>query len=126
MIQAQSDEIDDKYRMQLSFPDFIHSKLCKYFNKQVTSKAKNRYTISKALKMMNVTSEEFKNCWQFVKKNTTHEELFCLLKEARFGPRDVALAPKLDFVRKVLQRHEDAKVCVFSLSSSISFLHLLL
>ena len=72
--------------------------------------------MSNALKMMNVSSKEFASCWQFVKKSTPPEELFSLLKDAGFGPRDAEISPKLEFVREVLQRYkENTKVLFWSL-----------
>ena len=80
-----------------------------------------KYALSKVLKMMNVPSKEFAKCWNFIKKNTTHEELFCLVKDAGFGPRDVALFSKVAFVRKVLQRYKDANVVWVSVFQSCPF-----
>ena len=61
---------------------------------------------------MNVTSQEFAKCWEFMKKKTTNEELFCLFKDAEFRSPIAMTTGKLDFVRKVLQRYNDTKVCV--------------
>ena len=70
-----------------------------------------RYSLFKVLKMTNVISDEFAKCWKFVKNKATDDGLFRLWKEAGFGPLSCAeTSSKVDFVHKVLQRYQEAKV----------------
>ena len=94
--------------MRVQVPDRIQSRWCKH----VKINTHVGYSIAVVLKMMNVTSQEFSKCWEFMKKSTTDEELFCLFKDAGFCPGVSISSGKLDFVRKVLQRYNDAKVFV--------------
>ena len=77
------------------------------------------YSLFKVLKILNVTSQEFEKSWRFVDESATDDEIFRLLKEAGFGARSGAISPRIDFVRKVLQRYKEAKVflCVCMLYS---------
>ena len=70
------------------------------------------YSLFKVLKILNVTSQEFEKSWRFVDESATDDEIFRLLKEAGFGTRPGAISPRMDFVRKVLQRYKEAKVFV--------------
>ena len=70
------------------------------------------YSLFKVLKILNVTSQEFEKCWRFVDDSATEDEIFGLLKEAGFGVRSGAISPRINFVRKVLQRYKEAKVFV--------------
>ena len=122
IIQGRRDEDDDVYRMRVHVPDRIHSRLCEHLKREESPVG---YSISAPLKMLNVTSQEFSECWGFIKNSTTDEELFCLFKDAGFGSSVPVTTRKLDFVRIVLQRYNDAQVFL-SLCLIISRLRYLL
>ena len=108
--QGQIGVQNSVYNFRFFVPPRLHSRWSKHM--EVQGKLQFKYKLSKILKMTNVPSKEFAKCWEFIKKNTTHEELFCLLKDG-FSLVEAggdAASPKVDFVRKVLQRYEDAKV----------------
>ena len=101
------------YEFWLSVPPRLRSRWSKHVRRQGGNVSfQYKFSLSKMLRMTNVTSDEFAKCWEFVKKNTTHEDIFRLLKEAGFGHRYAALFTKLNFVRKVVQRCKDEKVFV--------------
>ena len=110
------------YRMVLQVPDRIHSRWCEHAKIDSPSSRVVQYRVSAVLKMMNVTSQEFAECWEFITKNTSHDEIFYLLKDAGFGPSIHVTSAKLDFVRKVIQRYHDAKVFFVTIFQSYIFL----
>ena len=111
-MQAKYAEDDNVYRMSLYVPASVHTRWSEHVKQRARIKD-FAYNISNGLKMMNVTSKEFAKCWQFMKKSTTDEELFCLLKDAGFGPPHAAIPPKVEFIRKVLQRYKDDTTVLF-------------
>ena len=110
------------YRMVLQVPDRIHSRWREHAKLDSSRRRVVKYTVSAALKMMNVTSQEFAKCWEFITKNASHDELFYLLKDAGFGSSILVTSAKLDFVRKVIQRYNDAKVFFVTIFQSYIFL----
>ena len=116
-IQGQIDKPDYDYGFRVYVPRRIHSRWSKHLKMQGLQVSKVRvrmYSIETVLKMAGITSDEFAKCWKFMGDNATDDELFRLFKEAGFGTHSSAIAPKIDFLSKVLQRYEDAKVCVLS------------
>ena len=123
-IQGQIDIPDYDYRFRVYVPQRIYSRWSKHLKMQGLQVSKVRvrkYSIEMALKMASITSDEFAKCWKFMSGDATDGELFRLLKEAGFGARSSAIAPKIDFVSKVLQRYEDTKVCVLSVCVQCPF-----
>ena len=72
------------------------------------------YSITAALKAVNIDKEEFLKCWNFVKSRTMPDEVFSWFKDAGFGQihsTSASTSSRAAFVRKILQRYKDIKVC---------------
>ena len=73
------------------------------------------YSITAALKALNIDKEEFAKCWNFVRSRTMPGEVFSWFKDAGFGQvtrRPARISLTVAFVRKILQRYKEIEVYV--------------